>query len=76
MKLNPIVVALLADLRQHQGFPDLLKAVEAPRLPRFKTSQAQEVEKARAEWIFRSGQLAQHETWLALLTGTQETSSE
>jgi hypothetical protein len=69
MKPNPAVAALLADLRQHPAFPDLLTAVEAPRLRRFKHSQAGEVEKARALWIYTSGRCDQHDDWLALLTG-------
>jgi hypothetical protein len=78
MKTNPMVAALLADLRQHPNFPDLLKAVEVPRLPRFRISQAAEVEKARAEWIYKSGQRNQHDAWLAFLTGEaqQETTSD
>lgn len=70
---SPLLKALLLDLRQHPHFPLLLEAIPKPALPRFKISQAQEVEKARANWIYRSGQADQHEMWLALLTGeTQE----
>jgi hypothetical protein len=77
MSINPMAAALLADLRQAQGFLELLKALETPRLPRFKASQAQEAEKARATWIYESGRLDQHERWLAFLTGKHgETSSE
>jgi hypothetical protein len=60
---------LLDQVRQHPAFPELLKAVQAPALPQFRASQAAEVEKARAEWIFSSGKKQQHDMWLALLTG-------
>lgn len=77
MSSNPMVAALLADLRQHPAFPLLLKAVETPQLPRFKASQAQEAEKARATWIYQSGKKDQHDAWLFLLTGQrQENTSE
>lgn len=72
--LSPLVKALLLDLRQHQHFPLLVEALkqERPRLKRFKVSQAQEAEKARAEWIYLSGQADQHDKWLSLLTGEQQ----
>jgi hypothetical protein len=63
-----MLLKLLADLRQHPGYPDLL-AVPRPQLRRFKISQAQEAEKARAEWIYLSGKCDHHEWWLSLLTG-------
>lgn len=75
---SPLVKALLADLREHQHFPLLVAAAQAdrPRLKRFKRSQAQEVEGARAEWIYTSGQADQHDKWLALLTGSETSQQE
>lgn len=66
---GPALKSLLADLRQHPGFPELLKAVETPQIPRFRKSRAGDVESARAEWIHQSGKREQHEMWLAFLTG-------
>lgn len=61
--------AWLIDIRQHPLFPELLKAVPAPKIRRFRKSEAAEAEKARAEWIYLSGKCDQHDAWLALLTG-------
>lgn len=69
-ELSAELRAFLADLRQHPLFPQLLKAVERPRLRPFKPVEADQVEKARAQWIFESGQLKQHDAWLGVLTGT------
>jgi hypothetical protein len=71
LKKSEALQSLLLIMREHPGFPDLLKAVETPKIPRFKRSQAADAEKARAEWIFASGKIAQHEMWLALLTNNQ-----
>lgn len=61
--------AFLSDLRQHPLFPQLLAAVEQPRVRPYRPTQASEIERARAQWIYESGQLAQHNAWLAILTG-------
>ncbi len=61
--------ALLVDLRQHPAFPVLLRAIQAPQLPRFRTSQAQQPDQAFASWAYVSGKRDQHDAWLALLTG-------
>lgn len=66
---SPALQSLLADLRQHPAFPELLKAVETPIVPRFRKSKAGSVEEARAEWIHQSGKREQHDLWLAILTG-------
>ena len=67
--MNPVLVDLLAHLRQHPAFPDLLTAVEVQRLPRFKTSQAQDPHKAFGLYAYHSGRRDQHDAWLTLLTG-------
>lgn len=67
--MNPVLVDLLAHLRQHPAFKDLLTAVEAPRLPPFKTSQAQDPHKAFGLYAYHSGRRYQHDAWLELLTG-------
>ncbi len=69
MKLSPAVAELLIHLRGHPSFPELLKAVERPKVSPFRMSEAEQSEKARAKWIYESGKLFSHEQWLALLTG-------
>lgn len=66
---SEVLKSLLLDLRQHPAFPELLAAVEKPRIPQFRKSKAASVEEARADWIFTSGQVAQHNKWLLMLTG-------
>ena len=68
--MNAQLRAFLIELRQHPLFPQLINAVEVPRLRPYKSAEADQVEKARAQWIFESGQLKQHEAWLGVLTGT------
>ena len=63
---------LLETLRQHPGLPELLQAIPEPQLPRYKTSQAEQVEAARAKWIYESGRIANHEQWVGFLTGKYE----
>ena len=67
-RISPSLAHLLVELRQHPAFPELLQ-VEAPRLPRFRPSQAEEAAKAHATWVYQSGRRDQHDYWLALLTG-------
>jgi hypothetical protein len=69
MIISDALASLINDLRQHPAFPDLIAAIPAPTIPRFRVSQAAEVEKARAAWIFESGKQAQHDLWLTILTG-------
>ena len=73
------LTSLLLDLRQHPAFKEFLAENPVPPLPRFKRSQAVEVERARAEWIYQSGKRDQHDVWIAFLTGQvperEETSS-
>lgn len=59
---------LLFHIRQHPAFPELLRAVEKPRLPRFKKSM-KTIEEMGAQTLFVSGQLAQDDTWRTILTG-------
>jgi hypothetical protein len=66
---KPALAALLEGVRQHPGYPELLEAVEAPRLPRFRISQSADPNKTFAVWAYQSGRRDQHELWLALLTG-------
>lgn len=72
--MSPELKSFLMDLRQHPLFPELLKAVEEPQLPQFRLSEANEVERARAKWIYESGRRAQHEAWLQVLTGRTDPS--
>ena len=61
--------ALLAELRQHPAFQELLKVVEPPSLPRYRPSKGFDVPAMGARAIFASGQIDQHERWLSTLTG-------
>lgn len=56
--------ALLFELRQHPAFRELLKAVEAPRMPRWQKGMDKD------DFVFASGREKQHEMWLSLLTGS------
>lgn len=67
--ISPVLKSLLVDIRQHPAFPELLTLVDKPIVPRFKASEAENVETARAKWIHRSGQRDQHDQWLYALTG-------
>jgi len=62
--------SLIAELRQHPLFPELLKyAQPAARVPRYMPKENEDVEKARATWIFRSGEWHQFERMHRLFTG-------
>lgn len=64
---------LLHLIRQHPGFEELKRDfVEAPSVRPYRPKDAAQVENSRAQWIYESGQLAQHERWIAMLTGNQE----
>ena len=69
MKQSAGLLDLLVYLRGHAHFPELLKAVERPRISPFKKSEAGETESARSKWIYESGKLENHEQWLSMLTG-------
>ena len=66
---SPALKSLLLDLRQHPAFPEFLKAVEAPRLPRYRPSMDYRQEKFSADTIYHSGKRDQHDMWLGFLTG-------
>ena len=66
--MNELLKKLLWDIRQNPAFPDLLKAVERPKLPRFKANSGETAEQFGARAIHVSGQQAQHDSWIALLT--------
>lgn len=68
--------AFLLDLRQHPMFPLLIKAMEPPRLPRYRASQADKIEEARANWIYQSGRIDQHDAWVRFLTGAEPPSEK
>lgn len=70
-KVSPALQDLLANIRQHPGFSDLLKIMDPPEIPRFKRSQAADVEKARADWIYQSGRRDQFDQTVVLLSGQQ-----
>lgn len=68
--MSAVLDSLLLMLRQHEGYREFLSAVERPRIRPFVKSKAANVEQSRSEWVFESGQLMQHETWLQFLSGT------
>jgi hypothetical protein len=74
--MSAVLQSLLLNIRQHEGFPELLKAMEPSPLRPFRLTQADQVEKARAQWIYESGKIAQHETALAILTGKTPSEQE
>lgn len=59
--------ALLFYIRQHAAYQELLRAIEAPKLPRYRKGLTPE--SFGAEAIHASGAMHQHERWIALLTG-------
>lgn len=72
MSLSPVAQSLLLLIRQHEGLPELIASIECPRIKRYRPGQADQIEKARADWIYQSGQVDQHQRWLAALTGKTE----
>jgi hypothetical protein len=68
--MSAVLDSLLVTIRQHEGYRELLNAVERPRIRPFVKSKAANVEQSRSEWVFESGQLMQHEQWLQMLSGT------
>lgn len=74
--MNPALKEFLSFIRSNPNFPELIKAVERPRVSPFRMSEAEQSEKARAKWIFESGKLHQHNAWLALLEGKPTSDTE
>ena len=69
--MNPLEDLLFA-IRQHPAFKLLLAKVEAPNIKPYRPTDAAQIEKTRADWIYQSGQLDQHKRWLVALTGNEE----
>lgn len=67
--MSPALREFLNFIRGNPVFPELLKAVEAPKISPFRKSDAEQPEKARAKWIHESGMLENHHRWLSVLTG-------
>ena len=76
MKHSASLIDLLHLIRGHASFPELLKAVERPRISPFRPSDADKPEESRAKWILESGKLANHEQWIAMLTGNSTSEQE
>lgn len=68
--------SLLVMIRSHPMFPRLLEAVPKPHIPQFKQSKAKEFEAENLKWVFQSGAMAQHETWIAFLSGRSSINNE
>lgn len=73
--MSPELESLLTSIRQSDAFEELLALVETPDLKPFNPKRADDIETARATWIYASGRLKQHEQWLLALRG-QATSQE
>lgn len=71
--MSPALKSLLFSIRQHAAFEEFKSAVEAPAIKPYRPKDAAQIEHSRAQWIYESGQLAQHERWLVFLTGNEET---
>lgn len=67
---------LLETIRQHPCFQEFLSGVVAPEMKPFRPAKSGETEQQQAEWIYRSGRLAQHERWREYLTGYQPSEQE
>lgn len=74
--MSPALQSLLLDIRQHPAFEEMKRAVEMPRLPRYRPSKSENMGVMGAKTIFESGRLAQHEAWLIFLTGSAITSEQ
>lgn len=60
---------LLFRIRQHAAFPELLEAVERPRLRTFNPARDVDLEISRNSWVYTSGRIKQHNDWVLFLTG-------
>lgn len=74
--MSPALKSLLSDIRQHPAFPEMLRELQAPKLPRFKPNSPESTETMGAKFLFASGQADQHERWLAFLTGSPTSQQE
>ena len=62
---------LLAQMREHAGFPDLLQYLKpAEPVTRYVPRKDEDVEKTRSNWIYLSGKWLQYDLTYAKLTGT------
>lgn len=68
--MSPQLKELLFLIRQHEAFEDLLAAIETPAPKTYSPAKAAGIAEQQAEWIFRSGRIAQHKLWQAFLTDT------
>ena len=76
MSHSASLIELLYLIRGHASFKELLQAVETPRISPFRPSDAAKPEESRAKWILESGKLANHENWIAMLTGNSTSEQE
>lgn len=69
-ELPPNLRVFVAELRQHPLFHELLHYMQptAP-VPHYAPEENENVEKARATWIFRSGQWSHYKMLHRLFTG-------
>lgn len=74
--MSPLVKTLLSEIRQHPGFPDLLKAVERPQPARFKPNGPETPAQFNVRAIHADGRNLHHERWLTLLTGEPTTADD
>jgi hypothetical protein len=74
--MSHVLASLLVHIRQHEGFSELLALVERPTITTFRVSDAEKPETARSRFIYQSGQVAQHDQWIAALTGKSTSQQE
>lgn len=67
--MSPELKIFLVELRQHPHFPQLLAAMERPRMPEYRPSKGEALDIVGANHAYASGQLNQYRQWLTLLTG-------
>lgn len=65
---------LLAYLREHPCFPELMAQLESPTIKSYKPSEKSDEQKD--QWIFQSGRRLQHESWRQILTGPETSQQE
>lgn len=77
MRASAHLASLLADIRQHPTFPELLKLLEPEPMPRYAPGKdGGDIAKVGATLIYRSGLWQQYDRTLAVLTGNASPQGE
>lgn len=68
---------LLASMREHPAFPELLKSIPSADIKPYRRTPASESPEAQKDdWIFRSGRHFQHQCWVTFLTEGETSQQE